>query len=79
MNEENQELLPIKKGDNFMLGPYHFVCMGWKNGRIRAARYEPHVGVFMHSLSVDAVMGPGFRMFNKHQLQLAPRIVDVLR
>ena len=40
--DNDRPLLPglLEKGDNFMLGPYHFVCMGWKNGRIIAMTYE---------------------------------------
>jgi hypothetical protein len=64
-DEMQREILPLKKGDNFAIGSYHFVCMGWSNGRIKAGRYEPHVGIFMHSLSVDAVMVPGFRMISR--------------
>ena len=62
MNE--QALLPIKKGDNFLLGPYHFVCMRWENGRIKAMRHDKH-GFYMYSLSVEVALSPGFRMLEK--------------
>ncbi len=61
---DTTELLPIKKGDNFMLGPYHFVCMGWENGRIKAMR-RTYPGLIMHSLSIDVALDPGFRMLEK--------------
>jgi len=56
------KIFPIHKGDNFRLGPYHFVCMGWQNGRIRAMRHEEHQGFFMHSLSPELVLSPGFKL-----------------
>jgi len=71
---DTQELLPIKKGDNFMVGPYHFVCMGWKDGRILAMRYEtgPYEqrGIYKHSLSIDVALSPGFRMLEQQGGQL---------
>lgn len=66
------ELLPglIKKGDNFILGPYHFVCMGWENGRIRAMTYIPGKWLRMYSLSVDVVLlDPTFRMLKKQEVK----------
>jgi hypothetical protein len=61
---DTQALLPIKKGDNFMLGPYHFVCMGWHNGRIIAMTHDKH-GFYEYSLSMEVVLSPGFRMLSK--------------
>lgn len=59
-------LLPIKQGDNFALGPYHFVCMGWKNGRIQAMRHEEGRGFFMYSISPFVILeGTGFRMLSR--------------
>ena len=60
-----QELFSLKKGDNFMLGPYHYVCMGWENGRIRAMTHEVHRGFFMYSLSPEVVLSPGFQILRQ--------------
>ncbi len=60
-HEIEQKLLPIKKGDSFIIGPYHFVCMGWENGRILARRYENGY-IYEHSLSIDVALDPGFRI-----------------
>ena len=61
---ETQEMLPLKKGDTFMIGPFHFVCMGWENGRIKAMR-RTYPGFIMHSLSVEIALSPGFRLLKK--------------
>ena len=59
--EDKQELLPIKRYDKFMIGPYSFVCLGWRNGRILALRDR----LYEHSLSMEVVLSPGFRMIKK--------------
>ncbi len=64
LDDALNKIFPINKGDNFMLGPYHFVCMGWKNGRILATRemlYRGKIVTVEHSLSPDVVLSPGFK------------------
>ena len=55
-------LLPIYEGDNFSIGSYHFVCLGWKNGRIWAARYEEGIGLITYSISMSVALKPEFRI-----------------
>ena len=67
MNSETlglDKIFPINKGDNFMLGPYHFVCMGWENGRIKAMRYERY-RLYMYSLSPEVALDPGFKLLSE--------------
>lgn len=59
-----QEL--IKKGDNFALGPYHFVCVGFEHGHIRAMTFIPHRGLFLYCISPFVVLeDPTFRWISR--------------
>jgi len=71
-NDESQglnKIFPMNKGDNFMLGPHHFVCMGWKNGRVLAMTYRPHEGIFKYSFMPDVLLAPGFKMLKRAEEQ----------
>ena len=67
MITDDYALVPwIKRGDNFILGPYHFVCMGWENGRMRAAR-RTYPGIVIHSLSIDVALDPGLKIVERQK------------
>lgn len=61
---KTQELLPIKKGDNFILRftNEHYVCMGWKNGHLRAA-FHTEDNFYIRSMSVDFLLHAGYIIF----------------
>lgn len=67
-NDEAQgldKIFPLHKGDNFRVGPDHFVCMGWQDGRIRAMTHRPHQGFFMYSFLPEVLLSPMFKMLHK--------------
>lgn len=67
MSTDEYALVPwIKRGTNFLLGPYHFVCMGWQNGRMRAMRHDEH-GFYMYSLSIEVALSPGLRILERSE------------
>jgi len=59
------ELFPITEGDTFVIGPDHFVCIGWENGRIKAMTHDRH-GLYTYAFSPDFLLSPGFRMLNTY-------------
>ncbi len=67
----------MQYGDNFMLGPYHFVYMGEKNGRIEAMTYIPNRGIFKYSLDAFTVMmDPTFRLIKSYNRVISEYIKE---
>jgi hypothetical protein len=71
MNESGweQKLIPIERGDIFVIGPYLFTCLGWKNGRILASRREwwKQQGWYIieYSFSIDVALGSDFKIISR--------------